>query len=258
MPENLRRSFGLWERHEAMSVLLGLLISALLAALSALGIYKAISGFTFLSYLGLGLLSWFLWLVLVITPVKMWRSERERADNLEESKKPCLEIGSIFVQSGKNDPSLEWVLEVRNKGTEVAEDCYALLEQITTEESSTKLEEMPRNKSLHWSGHLDNIEHFQIGGGQSGMLGILYWGTDGESLITLPYRQIQSNELRLRYALTVREPVLLYLNITSKDRKPLFVTIRINLQDLKWSKIRELDGNSIYKIIWSDTRRYGE
>lgn len=258
LPENLRRSFGLWERHEAMSILIGLLISGLLATLSALGIYIAIPSFTLLSYLGLGLLSWFLWLVLVVTPVKMWRSERERADNLEENMKPCLEIMESPTRQGDGafGDGHGWGLMIRNTGSKVAESCRGYLEQITFETHASKvLDSFPR-RSFHWSEQPEGATDFTVLGGQIARFHIVYFDYKYGSLsnvITLAYRA--NKDFRLHYELSAfTEPLLLLFSITSKGKSPQYVVCRVDLNALAEDLV-DLGYKPPCKILWKGTER---
>ncbi len=121
--EDLRRSFGLWEKHEAMSILLGLFFSAVLAALSAFGIYRLSEGFTLVSYIGFGLLAWFLWLLLVVTPMRMWKENTDTISRLT-TRRLVVEDAEIY----DDGMGCHWLrLRVENPTALPIKDCYGKL-----------------------------------------------------------------------------------------------------------------------------------
>jgi hypothetical protein len=79
---NLQHSFGVWEKGERVSVLLGLLVAAAIAALPLIGI-SATTSIDLNTQLGLGFALWFAVLVLVVTPYRLWR---EQSDEIERLK----------------------------------------------------------------------------------------------------------------------------------------------------------------------------
>ena len=55
-----------------------------------------------------------------LAPYKQRNEARERVYMLEDSRKPCLDIiGKPVKQWGPTFTSLEWLLEIRNKGVEL-------------------------------------------------------------------------------------------------------------------------------------------
>jgi len=115
--ENVSRTFHLWEKHEAVSVLAGMVIAAIPSA-----------GFGYLASVvaGYGLVvafsCWFGFLLLVITPMKMWK---ERTDNISELTGKRLMPTDAEVY---HDDKRHWIrLRVENQAAIPIRGCYGKL-----------------------------------------------------------------------------------------------------------------------------------
>ena len=83
---NLRHSFGVWKKGESVSVLLGILVAAVIAALPLIGL-SFLADIDWSQRVGLGLALWFGVLVLVVTPYRLWKEQREEIEGLKTSNK---------------------------------------------------------------------------------------------------------------------------------------------------------------------------
>ena len=81
--ENLYKSFVLWERHEAMSALIVALAIGLLALATGFSI-TALSSIAVGASFFIGLGGWFALMVLVITPMRMWKEKKDKLDIFEQ------------------------------------------------------------------------------------------------------------------------------------------------------------------------------
>ncbi len=195
-------------------------------------------------WLGLGIL-----VILILAFEGSYRYARRFGRRI----KPCLEIGEIKEQQGAIDSVINtWVLEIKNIGIEAVEECHALLQQITTEFSSGKLNKFP-TRDFHWAGQAEGVE-CKIPGQQSANLGLVYFGGDKENSITLCYRA--NRDYRLHYDLSMfNEPILLLLNIKSKDTLPLYAVIRIDLEEMVKNLLIQPKDKPICQILWHGTEK---
>lgn len=83
--QNLHRSFLSWERRERVRVLLGFAIAAMVAALPVWGLKAAINPSSN-ELAAIGFVAWFLALVLVVTPYRMWKEQRQELVKLRARK----------------------------------------------------------------------------------------------------------------------------------------------------------------------------
>ncbi len=173
----------------------------------------------------------------------------------EKIMKPCLQVIQIKNQQcSTGSVENDWVLEIKNIGIETAEECHAHLEQITTEFSSRRLSDFPTDRDLHWSGWAEGIEDFKIPGQQSAKLGLIYNGSDKPDRITLAYRA--DKNFRLAHDLSLyEEPILLLLNIKSKNILPLYVVIRIDLEEMVKNLVIQPKDKPICEILWVGTQK---
>lgn len=102
---------------------MGLIISAILASLSAVGIYKIFTEFNLVSYIGFGLLAWFIWLLLVVTPMRMWKENTDIISRLT-TRRLIVESAEIY----DDGMGCHWLrLRVENPTALPIKDCYGKL-----------------------------------------------------------------------------------------------------------------------------------
>lgn len=166
--ENLGASLAIWRQGEGMSVLVGALIALVFAALGFWGFdvqWQPNAATWWVQLLG----AWFLMLVVLVTPFRMWKAQHLRIEQLEAEKLPSIiiECGSDpdFVRT-THMPSRNsahgivgmWVrLRVTNKGSQFARECRALLMDIQQVTSSGDLQPMgwADPLPLKWSNQPD-------------------------------------------------------------------------------------------------------
>lgn len=116
--ENIRRSFGAWERHEAMSTLITLVITALIGlAISTAAAETWRLGDAMQTAIGFTV--WFVILFALVTPFRMWKVKVERVEELETKQRKHLRI--MAGQSDrywwtKSGPTI-WQVIVKNVST---------------------------------------------------------------------------------------------------------------------------------------------
>jgi hypothetical protein len=101
-----------WEGAERVSVLLGFLIAALLAALSLYGISVVLEP-TFYQKIAVALGLWFVFLMLVVTPYRLWREQAVKIETLEREKLSANELTQRRKRLAKLDAS---GVRIRNDG----------------------------------------------------------------------------------------------------------------------------------------------
>ena len=168
----------------------------------------------------------------------------------ERKMQPCLEVMEPKEQQeATGSVETSWVLPIRNSGIKTAEECHAKLEQISTERSTKWLDKFPTDRDLHWAGQAEGMSDFKILGQQSAKLGLIYFGGDKKGSITLALRA--DKDYRLNHELTMfNEPILLLLNIKSKDTSPLYVVIRIDLKTLAENLLIPPKDKPICEVKW--------
>jgi hypothetical protein len=114
---NLRHSFALWEVGERVSVLLGLLIAAAIAALPLIGI-SFVLDIDRARLGGLGLALWFVALMLVVTPFRLWREQNAKIATLEQEKTSAAEMTLRRKHLAKLDAS---GVKIRNEGMRLSD-----------------------------------------------------------------------------------------------------------------------------------------
>lgn len=211
-----------------MTVLIGLLISAVLAILSWLGVAK-VSQSSGITNVAIGLGAWFFWLVLVITPVKMWKMKRDRVVELEASRKPCLQVCDI-VENDKGEAGTGWAIKVYNSGVSPADRCHGRLEELDfeTPRQNQTLERIPTSRDLHWSGQREDGD-YDIPGLNYGNLNVIYCEdrTIGRPIM-LAYRDTE--QFQLENVLSgLRDTILVLVNITCAGKVPIYVLCRAEL-----------------------------
>ena len=126
LKEDLKKSFGVWERHEAMSVLITLLVTAILSLLATIGIKVALD-WNIYSLIGFGVVGWFVLLVFIITPLRMLK---DKADNLTRLTTKRLKV-TLAPNLEPGDKS-QWLrLRVDNPSLTPIEKCYGKLDSYT-------------------------------------------------------------------------------------------------------------------------------
>ena len=81
--ENVWRSLNAWDKGDRVSVLIAALAALILAVLSALGVQMRTDDWDTGSTILLGLGVWFVVLVTLITPARMWLGQRQRLESLQ-------------------------------------------------------------------------------------------------------------------------------------------------------------------------------
>lgn len=125
--ENLRRSFGAWEKGESMRTLFFLLLAMVLAIFSATGAAALRIANQWESITGIGLGVAFIAQTLFITPYRMWSIEREKLEKFESEAKPKIRIGEPEVLTspkGSNQPARRlFRIAIENLSTATIRNC---------------------------------------------------------------------------------------------------------------------------------------
>ena len=136
--ENLRRSLGLWEEEKATTAFIAALVFGLLGAAIGYGTYALAAGSVGVSVL-VGLVSWFGLLVLIVTPMRMWR---ERVAHLASLTTPRLVVSlEPSMQHIGSGVFSQWVNVVNPTGQTIHR-CYGKIrsfERIYPSHSSARL-----------------------------------------------------------------------------------------------------------------------
>jgi hypothetical protein len=148
---NLRVSFTAWEKGERMSIVLGALIALAFAAFALWGFQISWDSWAVNSWVAL-LGAWFLCLVLIVTPYRLWAEQKKRIDEFETSLVPKLEIIHTiqdFQQTMEPDYFLSWnaSVGVQSQSNSTVHGVELVLESAVSEET-------PERESHHIQGRL--------------------------------------------------------------------------------------------------------
>lgn len=122
--ENFRRSFYATDRPEAVIVVIALLVTAGLASALALGLVKTsdVAKWNLNAQVGLGLAAWFVFLMTIVTPMRMWIAKTKY---LQELTTPQLRLTIDESQEGHDEYSYWYRLKAENLCAKSLTDCYA-------------------------------------------------------------------------------------------------------------------------------------
>jgi len=142
--EDLKKSFGVWERHEAMSVLITLVVTAIISLFTTIGI-KVASDLNIHGLIGLGIVIWFVLLVFIITPLRMLK---DKADKLTQLTTKRLNI-SLAPNYEPGDGSHWLRLRVDNLSSLPVAGCYGKACSYTMLIQGKRLNELEKNSGLN-------------------------------------------------------------------------------------------------------------
>lgn len=225
--EDLRRSFGLWKRSEAATASIILIISAILGGASAFGASTAVASVQNTIYIGLAV--GFGFLLLIVTPARMWKDSQNTIERMEGERASRLSVELVKEEEGGIPGSSGWGLIVRNCGTIKADGCSARIEEFAFQIPSPNftLNRWPTDRPLHWAGQESGS--YEIPGGQSAHLSVIssQHNPDNQSRIaTIAYRG--DIEFRKSHALpNGHGPVLLLINLVCNEAIPQYIVCRI-------------------------------
>ena len=149
----------------------------------------------------------------LLAPYRMYKELWARNNAMEERTNPKLEITEA-TETNIGQVGRGWALRVRNIGTESAKGCHGRLEDIELETISDtmSMQRWPKDRDFHWSGQVEGAYGYEIPGGQSATLNIVY--CDSAGTITLAYSGIQ--QFRADHKIPYSSPVLVLVNITTE------------------------------------------
>lgn len=127
LKEDFHNSFAVWERHEAMSVIISWLITAPLSYLATVGIIR-ISNLDNIGWsIAAGVIIWFVLLLLIITPIRMLKA---RADTLTRLTTKRLVVS--LADNYEPRDGYHWLrLRVDNPSSVPIAGCYGKLASYT-------------------------------------------------------------------------------------------------------------------------------
>lgn len=138
---NAQTSFAIWERGEAAAVLIGAALAAVLALLSIYGLQIIFEFDIGAVFAGL-LVAWFAFIVLIITPYRIWKDDKRRITELEEKIAPRIKIIHSEERTephGSSDPDIRTVcLCVKNLSpVEILDNCLVTLKNWEDDQGNT-------------------------------------------------------------------------------------------------------------------------
>ena len=222
----------------------------ILLIIAAIGVIGYIVNFTSEHWL-ISILSWLGFVIFVVAPTRIGLKYLRQSERM----KPCLEILDI-AEANIGYTGAEWSLEIRNNGTESAEDCHGTLEDIEFEslQEGVSLKRWRKNHDLQWSGEVENASSFTIAGGQKAMLILVSRDSaSSDNNVTLAYRGTE--QFRLQYKLSQYDPILLLINVTSEGREPLFVICLLNMKAIDSNVYRGYSGQPPVTLLYCGEQR---
>ena len=115
--ENLSLSFASWSQGQKVSSLIGVLVAAVIVALGWIGLTIAQPDVQ--KYWPVALVTFFLVLVLVVTPFRMWQRERRRAEGAELKLNPKLKVTFDKSQGCQHKTKLKARAMIPGQGVQV-------------------------------------------------------------------------------------------------------------------------------------------
>ncbi len=219
-------------------------------------------GFAPFGVLALGILFW----NAVLSPFRVWREETRKRQCVESQRdhkaaqlaelqcaiSPGLEIIGDQEQI-LNKRGRAFAIEVRNPGLKDVIGCHGRLLGLAFEDSEDTgtLDGKPRNRDLHWSGQVENATAYDVPASQRATLNVIYADrvADKGQLVMLAYRGRE--EFRQDHALPQDRPILIWLRISSSERKPIDIVCRVN-PDLVVNLAKQAySGNKPFEIVCS-------
>lgn len=248
--ENLRRSFKVWEKSQATTAFIVLVLSAVLGAGAGLGINPIVDSVKGSILIGLGL--GFGLPLFIVSPMRMWKESKDTTARLELDKVPILQIESVKEEDGPSLSSRGWGLIVRNTSTIKASGCSARIEEITFETAnpSVTLSRYPTDRPLHWAAQ--QSETYEIPGRQTAHLNVVY--TERPT-----FRQTQVTLLAYIGADTFRQgfplpdnvgPIWLSVNLVCDGANPQYVVCRVVPSLLNSLLTRGYSDDTPFRILW--------
>lgn len=159
--EDLRRSFAVWEKSEAMTALVSLAITAAvgyIASAAAVVQWKL----TVLQQVGIGLSTWFALLFIFVTPFRMWSAEKSKAEAFEEEQKPKVRIAGINILTHPKEsdlPALRTIgLEVENISTSPVTRCQLREEALINRHGQRSLQRRPFRMREESGGDITQVD----------------------------------------------------------------------------------------------------
>lgn len=160
--ENLHRSLALWERHQVVSILVGMLVGAIPAVISG----------WLTDNIGIGLLVWFGCLVFLITPMRIWKEQTDRLKVLTKKRLILSVVERDREVDGRGN--VWWHIKVENPSSEGIKNCYGKLESFIAESTDTPRANLPFGVRFPWTSRGGaNRQAVAIGANSSDYLDIV-------------------------------------------------------------------------------------
>jgi ABC-type multidrug transport system fused ATPase/permease subunit len=120
LKQSFRQSFAFYERGEAMASLGGGMASLVMTVVTAVVGRDVVAEVPGSVEWAIYLATWFLFLVLVVTPFRMWRAQRKELDGLKRSLSQTVQIENPRRAFSRSENTESWRLSiaVRNVSTD--------------------------------------------------------------------------------------------------------------------------------------------
>jgi hypothetical protein len=245
-------AFSRWERGEPIITPLILTIIATIFSLAGMaGTFKAIQESNWLWLSG-----WIPLVILIVfvAPYKLWQEQRERANKFEIDMKSSLKVIGV-IEQGLNTIRLGFGIKIENIGKEDANKCHGRLLDLKfeTPKDSISLSKMPKNRDLHWSGQVENVDYYDVPGSQSAILNVVSCSLiRGEMLVRLAYRSTE--QFREDYALPKEfGAILALIRVSYEGHEAINLVCRIDPKIMADMSYRAYSSDEPFEIKWYNT-----
>lgn len=184
---NARCSFTIWEKHEAAAVLMGAGIAAVLAVLTLHGFEIVFNTKVEQYYFPVFVFLWFVAIVLLVTPYRMWRESYEIISEYQKRMRPILGASyddsspachkEVFLsadggKTGTKGHSIRLMIECLSDVP--VQQCVGWLTMIEFEQKPGEFNEIPiyEPNRLHWATKSNEFAPINIHQNVPNFLGI--------------------------------------------------------------------------------------
>ncbi len=238
-----------------LTQLLPLSLTYIALGIGAISTQQATQGNQWLWLIGWLPLAFMLFLV---APYKLWKEQRERADQLEIDLQPSLKVvGS--VEQRLDQMGQGYAIEIENIGKGDVKKCHGRLLDLKfeTTKDSISLSKMPRNRDLHWSGQVENADHYDVPGSQPAILNVVYCSRiEGKQLVRLAYRS--KEQFRRDHALPQEfGSILALIRVSYEGHEAINLVCRIDPKMMADTAYRAMSSGKPFELKWYGTETKG-
>lgn len=137
-----RSGFAIWDQHVGLTVLISAAISGLIALLSAYAL-RVTFGFDTVVFYAAFIVLWFVFVVLVITPFRIWREDAARIEALEEMAIPKIKVIDVLETTephqsyGKSIRTFYLIVKNTDKLKRHLDNCLFQIVQLSDQNGNT-------------------------------------------------------------------------------------------------------------------------